>query len=169
MSTQVNQVKDAVEAYLDKRAKEDALFAASYAKPNKSIDECFDYIIGEARKKGTMVYMSDEEVFGMAVHYYDEDCIKISKISEEIKASAKMHVELTEEEKKKAREQAIEEYRRQCIKAEDEAAKERAKKREAKRNILALKKLGMSLRAKSGAHSVAWFTIKHRLGSVLRS
>lgn len=27
-----------------------------------------------------------------------------------------------------------EEYRRQCIKAEDEAAKERAKKREAKRN-----------------------------------
>lgn len=134
MSTQVNQVKDAVEAYLDKRAKEDALFAASYAKPNKSIDECFDYIIGEARKKGTMVYMSDEEVFGMAVHYYDEDCIKISKISEEIKASAKMHVELTEEEKKKAREQAIEEYRRQCIKAEDEAAKERAKKREAKRN-----------------------------------
>ena len=80
MSTQVNQVKDAIKAYLDKRAKEDRLFAASYAKPNKSIDECFDYIIGEVRKKGTMVYMSDEEVFGMAVHYYDEDDIKVSKL-----------------------------------------------------------------------------------------
>lgn len=68
-----NPVKNAIKAYLDKRAQEDTLFAASYAKENKSIDECFDYIIGEVRKKGNAVYMSDDEVFGMAVHYYDED------------------------------------------------------------------------------------------------
>lgn len=135
MTKEMDSVKLIIKNYLDERAKNDELFSKSYAKPNKNIDECFAFIVGEARKiGGDAVCVKDEVVFGWAVHYYDEDCIKISKISEEIKASAKMHVELTEEEKKKAREQAIEEYRRQCIKAEDEAAKERAKKREAKRN-----------------------------------
>ena len=55
-----NGVKDAIKAYLDKRAQDDTLFAASYAKQNKSIDECFEYIVGEVRKKGNMVYLSDE-------------------------------------------------------------------------------------------------------------
>lgn len=135
MSTQVNPVKDAIKAYLDKRAKEDSLFAASYAKPNKSIDECFDYIIGEVRKKGAMVYMSDEEVFGMAVHYYDEDDIKVSKLpkGESVNATTHQAVGLTEE-MQKIKKQAAEAYKQQCIDAEA-AAKERAKKRrEAKRN-----------------------------------
>lgn len=137
MSTQVNPVKDAIKAYLDKRAKEDSLFAASYAKPNKSIDECFDYIIGEVRKKGTMVYMSDEEVFGMAVHYYDEDDIKVSKLpkGESVNETTHQALGLTEEEMQKIKEQAAEAYKKQCIDAEAAAAKERAKKRrEAKRN-----------------------------------
>ena len=115
MSTQVNQVKDAIKAYLDKRAKEDRLFAASYAKPNKSIDECFDYIIGEVRKKGTMVYMSDEEVFGMAVHYYDEDDIKVSKLpnGERVNATTHQALGLTEEEMQKIKKQAAEAYKQQ--------------------------------------------------------
>ncbi len=136
MSTQANPVKDAIKAYLDKMAKEDILFAASYAKPNKSIDECFDYIIGEVRKKGTMVYMSDEEVFGMAVHYYDEDDIKVSKLpnGESVNATTHQALGLTEEEMQKIKKQAVEAYKKQCIDAEA-AAKERAKKRrEAKRN-----------------------------------
>ena len=29
--------------------------------------------MGEARKRGNAVAISDEEVYGMAVHYYDED------------------------------------------------------------------------------------------------
>ena len=32
--------KRTIQAYLDSRAAEDKLFAASYHKPNKSIDEC---------------------------------------------------------------------------------------------------------------------------------
>lgn len=88
--------KLAVQSYLDKRAKEDSLFAASYAKENKSIDECCDYIIGEAKKRGgNVVAISDEEVFGMAVHYYDEDSIKVSKQS-----NAKVAVSKQTEKKK---------------------------------------------------------------------
>ena len=68
--------KKVIREYLEQRAQQDALFAATYSKPNKSIDECCNYIMKEARKKGTAVCMKDEEVYGLAVHYYDEDSIK---------------------------------------------------------------------------------------------
>lgn len=71
--------KQIIQSYLEERAKNDPLFACVYAKPNKNIDECFDYIISEAKKRGNAVCMSDDEVFGLAVHYYDEDDIKVSK------------------------------------------------------------------------------------------
>ena len=41
--------------------------------------QCFDYIVSEAKKRGNAVCMSDDEVFGLAVHYYDEDDIKVGK------------------------------------------------------------------------------------------
>ena len=37
--------KQAIKAYLDKRAEEDSLFAPKYANEKKSIDECCSYII----------------------------------------------------------------------------------------------------------------------------
>lgn len=129
-----NQVKNAIKAYLDKRAQEDTLFAVSYAKTNKSIDECFDYIIGEVRKKGSAVYMTDEEVFGMAVHYYDEDNIKVAKLpkNEHVKVNPSASaIELTDEEKAEAKAQAIQAYKQRCI---DEEVAKAKKRREAKRN-----------------------------------
>ena len=71
--------KQIIQSYLEERAKNDPLFAGVYAKPNKNIDECFDYIVSEAKKRGNAVCMSDDEVFGLAVHYYDEDDIKVGK------------------------------------------------------------------------------------------
>ena len=68
--------KKVIREYLEQRAQQDALFAATYSKPNKSIDECCNYIMEEARKRGNAVCMRDEEVYGLAVHYYDEDSIK---------------------------------------------------------------------------------------------
>lgn len=52
---------------------------SSLEKENKSLEECGRYILQEARKKGSFVAMSDKEVFGLAVHYYDEDNLKIGK------------------------------------------------------------------------------------------
>ncbi|MGJ0892138.1 PcfK-like family protein [Phocaeicola vulgatus] len=71
--------KQIIQSYLEERAKNDPLFASVYAKPNKNINECFDYILSEAKKRGNAVCMSDDEVFSLAVHYYDEDDIKVSK------------------------------------------------------------------------------------------
>lgn len=73
--------KTAIKKYLDKRAASDSTFAASYAKKNKSLDECMKFILGEARRRGTAVCMTDEEVFGLAVHYYDEDNITIRPVN----------------------------------------------------------------------------------------
>lgn len=105
-----NTVKNAIKAYLDKRAAEDEQFAVSYAKPNKSIDECFRYIIGEVHNKGNAVYLSDAEVFGMAVHYYDEDDIKIKKLpngTQVSSGSSSTDVKLTKAEKDKIKETKV--------------------------------------------------------------
>lgn len=80
MGKEYQSPKQVIQSYLEERAKRDPLFATSYAKPNKKIDECYDYIISQAKKRGGSVgCMSDDEVFGLAVHYYDEDDIKVSK------------------------------------------------------------------------------------------
>nr|DAK77777.1 MAG TPA: PcfK-like protein [Caudoviricetes sp.] len=112
-------IKDAIKFYLDERARTDELFARSYAKKNKSIDECFAYIMGEALKNSIAVAsgakgcaMDNDVVYGMAVHYYDEDDIKVNKLPSNVRTSASTTtpakpVKLTEKEEKKAREAAI--------------------------------------------------------------
>ena len=95
-----NPLKEAIQSYLDERAKTDELFAVAYKKKNKSIDECCTYIMGEAKKRGNAVCMSDDEVFGLAVHYYDE--VKATSSVPETKP-----VKLTEEDERRAREEAI--------------------------------------------------------------
>ena len=103
----MKEFKDTIQKYLQERAVEDPLFAPKFTNPNKSIDECCRYILGEARKRGTAVAMSDAEVFGMAVHYYDGENIKIEKVSAGCFVSSSHKVELSEEEKNAAREAAI--------------------------------------------------------------
>lgn len=130
MANNNNAAKEAIKAYLDKRAATDELFAVSYAKPKKNLDECFRYILGEARKRGAEVCMTDEEVFGLAVHYYDEDDIVVSRVpvrATVTQSKAALTVELTEEEKEKAREAAMQAYERQCMMEEAEREAKRKK------------------------------------------
>ena len=68
---------DAVKSYLDRRASEYKMFAESYANQKKSIAECCNFIISEVRKQNRTA-MTDDEVYGLAVHYYDEENIKVS-------------------------------------------------------------------------------------------
>lgn len=103
----MKEFKETIQKYLQERATEDPLFAPKFANPKKSVDECCRYILGEAHKRGTSVVMSDAEVFGMAVHYYDEENIKIEKVSAGSSVSSSHKIELTEEEKNAARQAAI--------------------------------------------------------------
>ena len=76
-----------IQAYLENRAKTDSLFAETYRKANKSIEECIKYIYSKARKlakEGNAVGVDDATVYGWAVHYYDEDDIKLDKVKERV-------------------------------------------------------------------------------------
>jgi len=97
--------KQTIKAYLDKRASEDELFAISYAKENKNVNDCITYILDTVQKSGCNGF-ADDEVYSMAVHYYDEDNIEIGK---NINCNVVVNhtVELTEDEKQQARKEAI--------------------------------------------------------------
>ena len=130
MKNNTDSAKQAVKAYLDRRAATDPQFAASYAKEGKTIDECFRYILGEASRRGNAVCMTDEEGFGLAVHYYDEDDITINPVRGNASASrpAPAAVELTDEEKAAAREKALKAYELQCLVDQQRRETERRKK-----------------------------------------
>ncbi|MBO7280576.1 MAG: PcfK-like family protein [Bacteroidaceae bacterium] len=108
-------MEKAIKKYLDNRAKIDELFAAKYANPKKSIDECCKYITGEAyaRAKNGCAVISDEEVYGMAVHYYDEEDINIRKAPNARTAKINAEPELTKEQQEALRLQAEKEYKAQ--------------------------------------------------------
>lgn len=64
----------AIRAYLDARAKYDEQFKARYSNPAKNIEECCNYIYNQVRKANRCGW-NDDEIFSMAVHYYDEDTL----------------------------------------------------------------------------------------------
>ena len=96
--------KKVIKEYLDERAKKDELFAKSYAKEKKNIDDCITYILNYVQKSGCQGF-ADEEIFGLAVHYYDEDDIDVGKPIN-CKVVVNHAVELTPEEIAQAKEEA---------------------------------------------------------------
>lgn len=73
-----NYFKNVIQDYLNSQAEKDELFAKSLTKENKNIDDCITYILNQVKASGCNGF-ADEEVFQMAMHYYDEDDLKIGK------------------------------------------------------------------------------------------
>ena len=117
--------KRTIQAYLEERAKVDDLFAKSYAKPNKNIDDCITFILNEVQKSGCNGF-EDDEIFGMAVHYYDEDNLSVGeKISCEVVVNHK--VELSEEEKQELKEKARKDFYQEQLSKQREVLKPKKK------------------------------------------
>ena len=70
--------KRTIQMYLEQRAAEDALFAKNYRNPAKNIDDCVTYILNYVQRSGCNGF-TDGEIFGQAVHYYDENEIEVGK------------------------------------------------------------------------------------------
>lgn len=70
-----DKFKEIIYAHLQGVAKKDSLFAETLKKTNKNIKDCITYILNTVKSSGKNGF-ADEEVFGMAIHYYDEDDIK---------------------------------------------------------------------------------------------
>jgi len=114
-NNEVNHFANAIQAYLQKAGEEDPLFAITLQKPNKTIEACCNYVI-KCAQAGKRQGYTDEEVFGWARHFYDEDDIadpgtinckvvinqKIELTPEEIEAARKRFAdELIQKEKEK--------------------------------------------------------------------
>lgn len=96
-------MEQAIKIYLDNRAKTDSLFAETYKKANKSIKECCKYIYSQAKKLakgGNAVGVDDATVYGWAVHYYDEDNIKVKDVKERVEVVATATVQEPVKEEK---------------------------------------------------------------------
>lgn len=100
--------RQTIKAYLDERAQNDELFAVLYAKENKNMDDCVTFILNQVKRSKCMG-LTDEEVYSLAVHFFDEDDIEIGN-SIACNVIVNHTVELTEEEKAKARQEALKEY-----------------------------------------------------------
>lgn len=70
--------KQTIQNYLRSRAQEDELFAPRYASPKKNIDDCITYILNYVKQSGCNGF-ADDEIYSLAMHYYDEDDIEIGK------------------------------------------------------------------------------------------
>ena len=94
--------------YLEQRAEEDTLFAKKYRNPAKNIDECVTHILNYVQKSGCSGF-TDGEIFGQAIHYYEENEIEVGKPMN-CQVMVNHVVELTEEEKAEARQNAARRY-----------------------------------------------------------
>lgn len=116
-----------IKAYLDRYALRDEVFAEKYRKTIevKTIKNCCEYIASEV-KKMNVCGLDDSEVFGLAIHYYDEGTVIYEKTSYQVVCN--QAVELTEEEKAEAKAQAIRDYQKKVI--EEYASRGASKKKE---------------------------------------
>lgn len=112
MAQGTDYFKLTIQNYLDARAREDELFAPRYANPKKNIDDCCTFIINQVRQSGCNGF-ADEEIYSMALHYYDEEDIDIGK---PLQCDVRIDhvVELTEEEKAQARQAAMQRAEREA-------------------------------------------------------
>jgi len=97
--------KKVIQEELERRAEESIQFAASFTKKDKNIDECINYILNTVQKSGVNGF-TDDEIFGIAMHYYDEDDIKSSK-APDCNVIVNHTVTLTEKEIAEAKKKAI--------------------------------------------------------------
>lgn len=114
--------------YLNQRAMTDPLFAPNLTKEHKSIEECITYILTEVYKSGCSGF-DDSEIFGMAVHYFDEDNLIVESNPSISSVVVNHHIELTEEEKAEARRAALHLYQNEQYQQLTKRAKARTAKR----------------------------------------
>lgn len=97
--------------YLNLRAATDPLFAPNLAKPYKNIEDCITYILKQVQQSACNGF-EDDEIYSMALHYYDEDDLEVgSPVACHVVVNHTLV--LTEEEKAEARKQAIQQYQAQ--------------------------------------------------------
>ena len=97
--------QNTIESFLRDRAETDKHFDVSFSNPDKSIEQCITYILNWVKQSGCNGFC-DEEIYSMAVHYYDEQNIEVGNPID-CRVIVNHTVELTAEEKEQARQNAL--------------------------------------------------------------
>lgn len=114
-----------ISEYLNLRAATDPLFAPKLKKPHKNIKDCVTYILKQVQQSGCSGF-EDDEIYSMAVHYYDEDDLVVgSRVACHVVVNHT--IVLTEEEKAEARKEAIQQYQAQELRRLQEPKRVKAK------------------------------------------
>ena len=114
-----------ISEYLNLRAATDPLFAPQLKKPHKNIEDCITYILKQVQQSGCNGF-EDDEIYSMAIHYYDEDDLEVgSRVACNVVVNHT--IVLTEEEKAEARKQAIQQYQDEQIRKLQEPKRVKAK------------------------------------------
>lgn len=136
MKKGTNHFKEVIQQEMQRRADEDPLFAENFAKADKTIDECVNFIISEVQKSGA-VGVTDDEVFNLAAHYYDEDNLKAAT-PKGCSVVINHKPELTPEELQELREQAkkeVIEQEKQRMKSKRKPSKPEPVKQESQSSL----------------------------------
>ena len=112
--------KRTIQEYLDRRATEDNLFAERLKNEKKNIDECCNFILNTVKESGCNGF-TDEEIFSIAVHYYDENNLDpkyLKKVSGNVVVNHQ--IELTEADKIELEKKAKDDYYNDCLRKQRE-------------------------------------------------
>ena len=100
--------KKLIEQHLKRAAQLNSLFEEKLKNPKKNIDDCVTYILNQVKKSG-MNGFEDTEIYGMAMHYYDEENVKPGDKLTNGQVIVNHHMELTDEEVAEIKKQAKDE------------------------------------------------------------
>ena len=91
------QFQEIILAYLN--TIEDEVFIEKVNSGDKDLDDCENFIYNEMRKKAvhSRAFATDQEVFGLAVHYFEEDGIPKTKQSGGVVKTVKVDSHKSEE------------------------------------------------------------------------
>lgn len=70
--------KQVIEEYVNNFASTNASFAEKLSNESKNIDDCITYILNKVKASGCNGF-ADDEIFGMAIHYYEEQNVEVGK------------------------------------------------------------------------------------------
>ena len=123
----------AIKAFLDDKAEKDPAFAEKYNSEKKNIADCCKFIIAEVKKscKGNEAACTDEYVYGLAMHYYDEENIKVPANAPSCSVVVPGDIKLSEADRTEAREEALRRLKEQEV--QEQLRKERQKQEAAEK------------------------------------
>lgn len=104
----MDQFNQVIKSHLDGIAATTPDFAVKYANPARNLNDCITYILNTVKASGRQGF-TDDEVYGMAMHYYDEDNIEVGERVRNMQVITNQPPTLTDDDIAEAKERAMRE------------------------------------------------------------